>query len=331
MRAPGTAAAIAAIALAAACGGEERRAAPPPPVVVPSTATAQPAGGDDVIVAKVNDQPVYGSCVKTQAEALGLDARAALDQCIAFELLAQEADRRGLREDPDVADAWRREMVRRVIAADLGGYQTLEELPAGFRDAMLAKFGQYLQRPLLRGAHYARVDVARGAIKGGPEDLRARAVADAIYAELKDQEGILPDELFAVADRHAAAAGLAITRTHKPYFTPEREVPGIRGAQPEFLASLMQATEVGRIGPPARTRQGWDIPLYWTFMPAKDLTPEFFVNARQQYFQQWAEGIRARLGLEVSIEGEALARLAEEDTGTAAGATGGEPDTEAPP
>ena len=327
MRVPGT---VVAIALVAACGGEERRAAPPAPVVVPTTATAQPAGADDLVVATVNDQPVYGSCVETQAEALGLDARAALDQCVGFELLAQEADRRGLREDPDVADTWRREMVRRVIAADLGAIDTLDQLPAGFRDAMIAKFGQYLQRPLLRGAHYARIDMPRGTIQGGPEDLRAKTVADAIYAELKDQEGILPGELFAVADRHAAAAGLAITRSQKPYFTPEKEVPGIRGAQPEFLASLMQATEVGRIGPPARTRQGWDIPLYWTFIPPKDLTPEFFVDARQQYFLQWAEGLRKQLGLEVSIEREALARLAEDDAGTAAGAA--EPAAEeAPP
>lgn len=320
MRAPGTLAAIASIALSAACGGEERRAAPPAPVVVPTTATAQPAGADDPVVARVNDRPVYGSCVETQAEALGLDARAALDQCIAFELLAQEADRRGLRDDPDVADTWRREMVRRVIAADLGHIETLEELPAGFRDAMLAKFGQYLKRPLLRGAHYARIDMPRGTLVGGPEDVHARTVADAIYAELKDQEGVLPTELFAVAERHAAAAGLAITRTHKPYFTPETEVPGIRGAQPEFLASLMQAEEIGRVGPPARTKQGWDIPLYWTNLPAKDLTPEFFVDARQQYFLQWAEGLRKQLGLEVSIEGDTLARLAEDDTGTATGA-----------
>lgn len=310
MRAPAT---LAALLLAAACGGEERRAAPPTPTVVPPTAEAQPAGAGDLVVARVDGQPVYGSCVAMQAEHLGLDARAALDQCIAFELLAQEADRRRLREDPDVVDSWRREMVRRVIAADLGGVTTLDQLPAGFRDAMLAKFGQYLQRPFLRGAHYARVDVPRGAIKGGPEDLRAKAVADAIYAELKDQEGILPGELFAVADRHAAAAGLAITRTQKPYFTPETEVPGIRGAQPEFLASLMAASEIGRIGPPARTTSGWDVPLYWTNIAAKDLTPEFFVNARQQYFLQWADGLRARLGLETSVDGDELARLAEDD------------------
>ena len=313
-----------AILLATGCGGEERRAAPPAPAEAPPTAVAQPAGADDVVVARVDGHPVYGSCVAMQAEALGLGVQAALDQCIAFELLAQEADRRGLREDPDVAEAWRREMVRAVIDADLGDIESLDQLPAGFRDAMLAKFGQYLQRPFLRGAHYARVDVPRGAIRGGPEDLRAKAVADAIHAELKDAEGILPDELFAVADRHAAAAGLAISRSGKPYFTPETEVPGIRGAQPEFLASLMQVDEVGRIGPPARTKQGWDIPLYWTFIEAKDLTPDFFVNTRQQYFLSWVEGLRARLGLEVSIEGAALAALAEDDGGAAAEPAGAE-------
>jgi hypothetical protein len=315
MRAPGTV----AVVLLAACGGEERRAAPPPPpLVVPTTATAQPAGGDDVVVARVDGQPVYGSCVKTQAEALGQDVRAALDQCVAFELLAQEAERRGLREDPDVAEAWRREMVRRVIAADLGAIDTMDDLPAGFRDAMIAKYGKYLQRPFLRGVHYARLDVSRAAIPGGPEEMKAKAVADAIYAELKDQEGLLPDELFAVADRHAAAAGLAITRSRNVFYTAERDLPGMRVTDADLLASIVGIEEIGRVGVPARTKQGFDIPLYVNDMEAKDLTPDFFVDARQQYFVQWAEGLRKRLGLDTAIDEELLARLAEDDGGEAA-------------
>jgi hypothetical protein len=323
MRAPATAAVLLAVA---ACGADERRAAPPAAAVTPPTAAAQPAGDADPVVATVDGQPVYGSCVTMQAAALGLDARAALDQCIAFELLAQEADRRGLRGDPDVVEAWRREMVRGVIAADLGDYHSLDDLPAGFRDAMLAKYRDYLHRPYLRGAHYARVPVARGALPGGPEELAAKAVADAIYEELKDAEGILPDELFAVADRHAAAAGLSIGRTHKLYFTPLADVAGIRDAVPEFRDSLAAIPEPGRIGRPARTPSGWDVPLYWTDLPEQDLTPEFFEDARRKYFVQWAEGLRARLGLAVSVSGDELAALAEEDGGEPAA-----PDEELPP
>jgi len=298
--------------VALGCGGEDRRAAPPPQAVLPTTAVAQPASAEDPVVATVSGQPVYGSCVEMQAEALGLDVRAALDQCIGFELLAQEAERRGLRGDPDVSDAWRREMVRRLIAADLGAITSLDQLPAGFREAMMSKFGQYLQRPFLRGVHYAGVVVPGGAIKGGPQDLAARAVAEAIYQELAGEEGVLPDELFAVGDRLAGAAGLAITRTRKPFFTAETEVPGIRGTYPDFRDAVVAIPEIGRVGRPARTKDSWDVPLYWTFMPAEDLTPGFFLDARRQYFVQWSEEIRARLGLERWIDGEVLAGLAED-------------------
>src|SRR5688500_12830444 len=107
--------ALAAILVLSACG--HGASTPPEPVrhVVPTTAEAQPAGADDLVVARVDGRPVYGSCVRAQVAGLGVDVAAALDQCVAFELLAGAADAQGLRADEDVGDAWRREMVRALI------------------------------------------------------------------------------------------------------------------------------------------------------------------------------------------------------------------------
>src|SRR5690349_1737646 len=113
----------------AACG---HSAPPPPPAAAPPTSEAQPDGADDPVVARVDGHPIYGSCVAAQASHLHLDAHAALDQCVAFELLAQAAEAKGLRDDPDVVDTWRREMVRRLIEVDLGHFATLDDLPPDF-------------------------------------------------------------------------------------------------------------------------------------------------------------------------------------------------------
>src|SRR5260221_9043696 len=106
-----------AVAALAACG----HGASPPPVATavvhpaPPSVQARPAGPDDLVVARVDGRPIYGSGVQAQAAAFHLDAHPALDQCIGFELLAGAADARGLRGDPHVADTLRREMVRGLI------------------------------------------------------------------------------------------------------------------------------------------------------------------------------------------------------------------------
>jgi hypothetical protein len=55
------------------------------------------AAADDVVVALAAGRPVYGSCVAAQAERGHLSRDAALRECIDFELMAQEAERRGSR------------------------------------------------------------------------------------------------------------------------------------------------------------------------------------------------------------------------------------------
>jgi len=66
-----------------ACGGSSEPTQRPA-TGVEAIATQQGAG--DVIVAQVNGRPVWGSCVTAQSR--GKSKQAALDECVAFELLA---------------------------------------------------------------------------------------------------------------------------------------------------------------------------------------------------------------------------------------------------
>jgi hypothetical protein len=299
------------LVLLAACGGDAGPRPPPPVGHTPPPIEARPAGADDLVVATVDGRPVYGSCVRMQAEALGKDARAALDDCVRFELLAQEADRRGLRGDREVVETWRREMVRAVIEADFGPYQTLDDLPAEARARIAGKVEPFLHRPQMRTSHYVRAEVKR---KAPPEvDAMARAIAQAVYDELKDDPGVLPEELHQAALRHAAGGSITISRSRKPYTTPEGRDAPVQPAEEPYRKALYAIPELGRISPPTRISHGWDVILWWDTVPAADLSQSFFDDkGRLQWFVEQVDRLAAASGMERWIDEARLAELAGE-------------------
>lgn len=304
------------LALAAAGCGDDDRPAPPPPLATAASIEATASGPDDLVVATVNGKPVWGSCVATQARALGVDRAAALDQCVAFELMAQEADARGLRADPDVVAAWRRELVRTLILADLGPIDTFEELPDELRRAVEKRIGLAIDLPALRGGHWVRADVP-AAKAGTPEDELARQIAQATYDELKDDPGVLPDELFDALKRHTdrLAPGHKVSRSNAPYLTPVDDNNAVRPAVEAFRLGLWGIPAIGRISPPVRTKWGYDVILYWEDSPAMDMRPKAFASVRTQLFAWWARKIGASLGVQVTIDEDRLAQLAGEAAG----------------
>jgi len=299
----------------AACGGETTppaRSDGPTSAVSPTSAEARPAGPDDVIVASIDGHPVYGSCVAAQAAGHGLDARAALDQCLAFELLAQEAERRGLRADLDVGEAWRRELVRAVIIADLGTLTSFEQLPPAFLASV--KYDEqktFFHRPEIRVAFYVRAEFPKKTKvpEGSPLDLAAKELADAIFAELGDAEGVLSTELVEVAERLAKQRGAPPPdRPKDPYEVPP-EGSGVKTAIKEFRDAIYALPAIGRIHAPVRTKWGWDVILWNDTLPAADFTQQIFQADLRRYFVPWSDGIARGLGLTRSVDDELFKRL----------------------
>jgi hypothetical protein len=296
----------------AACGQRDRADEPARAAGGPSSIEATPAAPDDPIVAKVDGRPVYGSCVAAQMQHLGVDKQAALAQCIDFELLAGAAEARGLRDDPDVGDAWRREMVRSVILDDLRPIDELAELPDEFIGPQLARVGPYLQRPYMRVVYYARFPVPKGAPPESPEEQTAKAAAEDLARTYADEDAVLWEPFLAEAERVAAAHKTPVEAKATPYQAPIEEIAGVRGAEPRFREALANLPGLGRTSKAVRARDGWFVILWWAEIPAADLTADFFASARVKYFTWWADRLAQSLGLDVSVDGEALAALAEE-------------------
>lgn len=295
-------------ALVAACGGGPSGSAPPP--AAPQVSLVAPrAADDDVTVAQVNGRPVWASCVRTQAARTpGLAARAALDECIAFELLAQTAEQRGKAADQEVTEAVRTAMVSRLIATEFEAkYQTAADLGHRF-DATIDKNLWRMHRPELRGSTYARVAIAKEA--PAEVEQKAHALAQEIYASLADERGLLGAHLGDRAKQIATRDGYPICDdAGKTDCLVVSDVP--TNAQASFEKSYADALfaipEIGRVSAPVRTSRGWDVIVWTDMLPPKestrdDLAAEAFPELRRQMFTTWVNELIKSGGHAIQVD-----------------------------
>lgn len=314
----------------AACGGSSGPAPAPATPVVTATPRLTP---DDVEVATVNGRTVWSSCVAAQAAASeraergdgharrspdseGAPERApaqrrtdALDQCIAFELLAQAAEARGLAAAHEVGEATRAAAVDRLIETDFEQrYRTPADLGA-IVDAVMKRNEWRLRVPEMRSSTFARFLVPGGA---PPElDARARALAEQLAGQLAAERGLYGVHLAEAARRIATGDVKLETSDVRPMRRDDLVVP--------YGDALYAIPEVGRIGAVARTQWGWDVVL-WTggvephARSRDEVIAELFPELRRRQFQLWTTQLGKQLGLRIELARDAEAQLDTADT-----------------
>lgn len=275
--------------------------------MAPVASIVAPRASDaDLVVAQVNGRPVWGSCVTEQTSRGAPDRKAALEQCIAFELLAQESEKRGLAADPTVADAARTAMVSELVATEFEArYQKPQDLGATM-EALLTKNAWRMHRPDLRASAYVRAVVPPNA---APDvEPRAKQIAEAIASELAGQTGLFRSHLLTVAERHAKGTGIEIesqdvTQTTR---TGAYEAP--------YLEALFSIPELGQVSKPARTKRGWDVVLWSGGLPPKETTREqlgweVFTDLRRAQFTVWVNQLIKDAGIRIDLDQAAVAQL----------------------
>jgi hypothetical protein len=294
-------AALLLAAMAACHGGGERAAAPP---AAGPAALAWRADDPSPVVAEVNGEPIRADCVEAQAQAHHLPARAALDECIGFELLAQEARARGFSQHPEAQERARAEAVRAFIDGGFAaGFARPEDVPradleAAWKDPRVnARFNH----PERRTAHYVRVPMPRDSAAGSPDDQSSHRIADAIYAAARSRHDLELPGFLAIAAR--AAGSVALGRSGPPLLL----VPGAP-VEPGVAQAVFALPAAGMVTPPVRNRDGWTLYLVVAVQPARKSTlaeaePELramvFERARQRGFATWVDDLarRHRLGI----------------------------------
>ncbi|MBS1123887.1 MAG: hypothetical protein H6Q90_6115 [Deltaproteobacteria bacterium] len=300
---------IVAPASSLTCGGSPD--VQPRPVGPPAALVAAASGPDDLVVAQVAGRPVWSSCVAAQARRDTTqrpveDKRtAALRECIDFELLAQAAEARGLASDPEVINAARTALVSRVVET---GFEDLYRTPADLRaqiDATIAANQRAMLRAERRLSTFARVELAKDA---SPEtEAAAHALADQIHDALAARSGLFARDLHELVDARAKTTKLPL-KVFDFKLSARNEFEDVFG-------DALFALEVGRISPPTRTPQGWDVILLTELVPSKQYTREevetiVFPELRRKQFLAWASQLVQSLGIEIEeIQRDDFARV----------------------
>ena len=286
-----------------ACGGTPE---PPQRSGAGVTAIAQQQGADDVVVAQVNGRPVWGSCVTAQSK--GKTKQAALDECIAFELLAQAAEARGLATDPEVVEATRSALVNRVVEI---GFEDKYKSPADMREILdkhVERNKAKLTRPELRSSAYVRLPLTKPLAEAEEPPAKLALLAKRVA----DERGMMPSHLRAIVEEMFGAS--------KPPAGPEVSEVGYfakDGLVPAYAEPLFSIPDVGRTYPElVRSRFGWDVVLLTGVLPAKTYTreeaaAEAFPEVRTAYFNVWVDQIGRALGVKIKIDPKQVAKLEE--------------------
>jgi hypothetical protein len=248
-----------------------------------------PAGR--AVVATVNGRPVYDDCVARQAAAHQLDRRAALAECVDFELLAQAAEARGYAAAPEVRDVRTTETARvyleRAFMDRFDGPEDVPEAHARIAYDQMRK-PEYFREREWRSTQYARFPVPPLSPRGGPFDLVARLLAEVAYAQMKDRRW---DEAEFRRETQAIAGNYPVVYERRPFRFSRRgpiELP--------YLEATFEIDEPGQISPPVRTERGWDIILLLEILPPIDrpfeqveaeIKEKIFERSREEVFKQW--------------------------------------------
>ena len=292
---------VVAVVIVSACGGT------PAPTSAPQSGpaaslTAMPAGASDVQVATVNGKPVYGSCVAKQA-ARGATKQQALEQCIAFELLAQQAAQ--YATDPDVTLATHTAMVSELVARE---YEQKFQQPTDFGafwSQIVDKNRERLVHDEARASAYVRVPVPKGASPA--DEANAKAIADELAAALNKERGLMMPNLQEIALRVVGTRAKLESQAVPAYLNNG-------GLVDEYAKPLFAIPEVGRTTGPVRTPWGWDIILLTELIPAahpseSELVEKALPDVKRIYFPQWVAQLGTKLGVSVKVFDDNVPKL----------------------
>lgn len=302
---------LSAAALSCSCGEVSK---PPPPATqqtLLSSLAAHPAGR--VVVATINDEPVYGDCVTRQAEGHGLSREDALQECIDFELLAQAANQPQYMLDEDVQRKGKQELVRAFIEEHYE-LRSPADLPKHLVDALWkqVKVSRY-NHGELREMVSCRVPLK----DFGPETKEyasGKTYLHTLYEELKDKQDLTKEDVFVTcygtADKDGAKYKDAGVHELSLLTFPLRPK---RFYAADYHETIFEHGVEGQVRPPIWTSEGWDLLLVTKSVPTiattyEEAAPELrtalfekpvYEKHRNAVFNEWVDSFEEAKSVQV--------------------------------
>jgi peptidyl-prolyl cis-trans isomerase C len=256
---------------------------------------------DDIVVATVDGVPIHARDVAAQARRKHVDRKEALQDLIEFELLAAEAQRRGLHDSREVIQEGKRTSVQQYLAATFEKDFTRSDVPEHELRAAYEKAKAEYVHPELRKSVHILV------VTGDPNaktpvdktlDAQARSIAnrvrDLARSDAKDAASFLE-----LAERVKKELGDPKAPQIRAENLPPTPVTQLEGPFAEVLFRMTPNT----VSDPVRTRYGWHVIYLESIDRARDLPfkavrneilekiwPDQHSKAFQQFVEDLASG-----------------------------------------
>jgi len=299
-----------AFALVACGSGETSRK---PGAEGASSSLVEEAGGR-AAVATVNGVPIYEDCVKMQAAALGIDARAALEQCVEFALLAQAAAPR-YANDRDVREARRREAVRALLRKD---FEPSSDDPSDIPEPWV-RDNLWSNRKIKIGYDHPEYRVATFALAKFKPIGPKRILTPAHDAEMRKLAEEWDAALPRMVDLDTFQTITKKVAGDRPFDFVDAYNTPLRGRSVnEFADGLFSLEKIGQRTGVVRSDYGYFIIVLREILPAKHLTlEEALPDLREKIYDQWrprafadfVEGLVAKATIETHEEALPKVRL----------------------
>ena len=253
--------------------GEEAAAPGGPGRWLPGVRLAEGAA----VVAAVDGHPIPLERLQRAVEAVGAaaDPRAVLDDLVTLEVLAREAERQGLAEDPEVRKEARRRAVQRLIEDEFERGTATGDIPEEDLRRSYQENHAFYNNPDVMLVSHLLVPVKGDAPAEKKEE--ARALAGELRAGVLALEDPTGAALHELAQRHESRwKGLRAENLN----WVSRESPLVE----EFLDAVFALEADGDVSAPVRTLYGWHV-----------IVREEFEEERSQPFETVVEDVRSRM------------------------------------
>ncbi len=260
-------------------------------------------------IAQVNGVPIFDDCVVRQAKSSGLSAREALQECVDFELLAQEAT--SFVSNSEVQKRGKQELVRAFVT---GTYPILsaDDIPLEVVRKLwnLPSTRKRYQHPELRNIVFCRIPPPEGDATT-KLDQTGFTFLQYIYEKLKGRTNLIEEDLFGECYPHYKDEGIPELVLNTFHLYPRQQY-----AQ-QFRAPIFDGPQLsGMVLPPVKTSYGWDLILLTDVRPElnrsfadaeKELRDVLFAEPiyeswRNTFFDDWASPFEAKHDVQRFVE-----------------------------
>ncbi|MBU0549951.1 peptidyl-prolyl cis-trans isomerase [Myxococcota bacterium] len=271
---------------------------------------------DDAVVARARGPhgEIHVTAGRLRAYAQGREGetpKALVTALIELDLLAAEAQRRGLAQDPEVLGALKPILARRYLKARFEPMWSVDTVPQGWIEQAYQRNLRRFKHPrLMKGAHL----LIHKDLKFPPLALSeaAEALADQIYQQIKanppaDEAAF--EALASTFQPQVEAAGLALRVEALGWFSDQGPM-----IEP-FNHAVFEHTTPGALIPPFPTRFGLHVVRVDDFKPAQDqplaeveaeIRQRVLPEVRVAELRAWLKGLKAARALVNAAPLEAL-------------------------